>query len=105
MLDLPFYSLDDNEFQLAFSELSESSYFDRNRLNKLGFSSFLLNDTVIDNGDFLDPDQQFYTTYTNYECSYLLEDDFNSKYQKFTGNTFFSLIHFNARIVYPKILK
>ena len=91
MLDLPFYSLDDNEFQLAFSEFSESSYFDRNRLNNLSFNPFLLNDTVIDNGD-LDPDHQFYITHTNYECSYFLEDDFNSKYQKITGNTFFSLI-------------
>ena len=70
MLNLPFYTLDDDEFQLAFSELNDSSYFDRDILNKLSFNPFLLNDAVTDNSD-LDPDQQFYNTYASQACSYL----------------------------------
>lgn len=59
MIDLPFYNLNDSEFQLALSEFTNNFHYDLDLLNELSFNPFSLNNMVTDSGD-LDPDHHFY---------------------------------------------
>ena len=95
MIDLPFYNLNDSEFQLALSEFTNNFHYDLDLLNELSFNPFSLNNMVTDSGN-LDPDH-FYNSNTYQACNYLLVDDFNLKYHEYKDNNHFSLIHINAR--------
>ena len=77
-IDLPFYNLNDSEFQLALSEFTNNFHYDLNLLNELSFNPFSLNNMV------------------NQACNYLLVNYFNLKYE-YKYNNRFSLIHINAR--------
>ena len=99
METLPFYGLDDIEFNLEFFELQNGPInFNYDRLISLNYNPLLscANHRSILSND-LDPDANFYGSLDNH-YDYFIEDQFNSmlKSQKFSDQSF-SLFHLNIR--------
>ena len=89
----PFNNLDDDEFNLLVTNLSENIYNLHRSCIDLNFE-VNLGDTL--NNNEIDPDEKFYNIHTkNKECLYYLDDEFTTKIAK--SEEGLSIIHFNCR--------
>ena len=114
MCSLPFFHLDDDDFQLALLEFSTfgSINYDPDRLASLKFNPLLSDPDQFKSlglGSDLDPDSNFYSKVID-QCEYYTESLFSDKLteSQFTSNNNennFSLLHLNIRSISNKICR
>ena len=114
MCSLPFFHLDDDDFQLALLEFSTfgSINYNPDRLSSLKFNPLLSDPDQFKSlglGSDLDPDSNFYSKVID-QCEYYTESLFSDKLteSQFTSNNNendFSLLHLNIRSISNKICR
>lgn len=102
LAELPFCSLDDDDFHLTLYELANGRMnFAQDRLELLSFNPFALNTRrqLTLNRD-IDPDINLFNNLNNMPCDYYLEDQFNTMIKKTCkAKNSFSAFHLNARSI------